>query len=42
MLVEVVSHDEYVLHTDVAASIDAILEGRQPATQHRFRHSSLF
>lgn len=35
MLVEVVGHNEYAVHKDVAASVDAILQGRKPAVQHR-------
>ena len=30
-LVEVIDHENYLVHTDVAASVDAILAGRQPA-----------
>ena len=34
-LVEVLSHDTLRLHPNVAASVDAILAGKQPATQLR-------
>ena len=36
-LVEVVRHDTLRLHPNVAASVDAILAGKQPATQLRKR-----
>ena len=34
-LVEVLSHETLRLHSDVAASVDALLAGKQPATQLR-------
>lgn len=34
-LVEVLSHDTLRLHPNVAASVDALLTGKQPATQLR-------
>ena len=37
MLVEVRDNNQYVLHSDVAASVDAILAGRQPMTEIRSR-----
>ena len=37
MLVEVLDHNQYVLHSDVAASVDATLAGRQPMTEIRSR-----
>lgn len=35
MVVEVVDHDQYVLHTDVAASVDAILAGKPQKSELR-------
>lgn len=34
-LVEVLSHDKWRVHTNAAASVDALLAGRQPDTQLR-------
>ena len=41
MLAEVVDHCSCILHTDVAASVDTILQGRRPISELRFRRSSL-
>lgn len=37
MAVEILGHNQYVVHTDVAASVDAILAGRQPMPEVRLR-----
>ena len=39
---EVLAHDQWRVHPDVAASVDALLAGRQPRTQLRtHRHGKL-
>lgn len=35
MLIEILSYNTWRIHTDVAASVDAMLAGRTPATQVR-------
>ena len=39
ILVEVFAHDKWHIHQDVAASIDALLAGRQTVTQLRPHHN---
>lgn len=41
-LVEVLSHDTLRLHSNVAASVDALLAGKQPATQLRKHRDGTF
>lgn len=37
MVVEVLNHNEWCLHTDVEGSVDAILSGKQPRVEMRSR-----